>query len=551
MAIVQISQITNRKGLQVDLPQLAGAELGWSVDSRRLFIGNGTLQEGAPVIGNTEILTQFSDIINIANSYTYKGLAAGYQVQTGPTSGTPVTLSLQSWLDQFASVLDFGASPDNDAGTNTAAINRALYQIYCREVNPQIRRGLFFPAGVYKVNDTILIPPYATLWGEGADNSVILMEASDGSTLADWVVRTTDSQQQTGVNIGNNSAIPPQFITVMNMGFAHSNPQGNVCLIQSATNCRFQGVTFTGASNQAALTTDINGSCGVGFSSTNGLICEQITFDGCEFSGLVWGVYSDTNNPSAGVVDSQEVRGLTVTNSRFDTLYRGVVLTNTAILTSGPGATGARITGNLFDHIYKEGILFGAVSLNATGHNIFYDVGNHFSGSTGTPYTSIISIEDNNNISISDLFERPDSFSLVFPRINLNNTLSIATTNGSQLSLGALNLDSGKSAVVLTGAANIANVQTFLTVDADVYKAFEVDFTVKIGTAFRTGTIAITACDPSVSALPVFTEDYVENNVVNVAITVTQTGSNINLGYYRTGNVTIPGTISYATNYLT
>lgn len=62
MAIVQISRITNRKGLQENLPQLAGAELGWSVDSRRLYIGNGTLQEGAPEIGNTEILTEYSPI---------------------------------------------------------------------------------------------------------------------------------------------------------------------------------------------------------------------------------------------------------------------------------------------------------------------------------------------------------------------------------------------------------------------------------------------------------------------------------------------------------
>ena len=59
MAIVQISRITQRKGLQENLPQLAGAEFGWSIDERRLFIGNGTLQEGAPVIGNTEILTEF------------------------------------------------------------------------------------------------------------------------------------------------------------------------------------------------------------------------------------------------------------------------------------------------------------------------------------------------------------------------------------------------------------------------------------------------------------------------------------------------------------
>jgi len=62
MAIVQISQITNRKGYNSDLPQLAGAEFGWSTDTRQLYIGNGTLEDGAPVIGNTEILTEFSNI---------------------------------------------------------------------------------------------------------------------------------------------------------------------------------------------------------------------------------------------------------------------------------------------------------------------------------------------------------------------------------------------------------------------------------------------------------------------------------------------------------
>jgi hypothetical protein len=42
MAIVQISRIQHRRGLQQDLPQLASGELGWSIDERRLYIGNGT-----------------------------------------------------------------------------------------------------------------------------------------------------------------------------------------------------------------------------------------------------------------------------------------------------------------------------------------------------------------------------------------------------------------------------------------------------------------------------------------------------------------------------
>jgi len=62
VAIVQISQSTVRKGLSTDLPQLAGGEFGWSEDTRQLFIGNGQIPPNgsAPVIGNTEILTEFS-----------------------------------------------------------------------------------------------------------------------------------------------------------------------------------------------------------------------------------------------------------------------------------------------------------------------------------------------------------------------------------------------------------------------------------------------------------------------------------------------------------
>ena len=63
MAIVQISRIQHRQGLAENLPQLAGGEFGWSLDTRQLFIGNGTLANGSPIVGNTEILTEFSNII--------------------------------------------------------------------------------------------------------------------------------------------------------------------------------------------------------------------------------------------------------------------------------------------------------------------------------------------------------------------------------------------------------------------------------------------------------------------------------------------------------
>ena len=69
MAVIQISRIQHRRGLQSDLPNLASAELGWSVDTRKLYIGNGTTEEGAPSLGKTEILTQYS-ILDFESSFT-------------------------------------------------------------------------------------------------------------------------------------------------------------------------------------------------------------------------------------------------------------------------------------------------------------------------------------------------------------------------------------------------------------------------------------------------------------------------------------------------
>jgi hypothetical protein len=68
VAVIQISRIQHRRGLQADLPNLASAELGWSVDTRKLYIGNGTIEEGAPSLGKTEVLTQYS-ILDFETSF--------------------------------------------------------------------------------------------------------------------------------------------------------------------------------------------------------------------------------------------------------------------------------------------------------------------------------------------------------------------------------------------------------------------------------------------------------------------------------------------------
>ena len=520
MAIVQISRITNRKGLAENLPQLAGAELGWSTDTRQLWIGNGTLEDGAPVIGNTEILTEFSDILAFQTNYTYKGEAAGYTVQTGPTPSTPISQSLQTWLDQFASVTDFGATGDG-VTDDTDAINRALYQLFCREVNPQIRRSLYFPAGVYRITDTINIPPYATLYGEGADNSVILLDASS----IDYVARTADSRQQTGANIGNNGATPPTYITVLNMGFESLDGATDIFFVQDATNCRFQNVNFFGPLTTADLITDVDDTRGVGFDSTTQLICEQIVFDGCQFGGTTYAV--ETNN---------QVKGITVTNSKIDTHFQGIVLGSGTVVNGG--ATGFRMTSNLFDNIYNNGIYLGDVELNVSAHNIFYDVANHFQGTTN-PAAAVIYILSNNNASVGDMFERSDIYAATQPRVDITASTSFGMDNSNNVQLGAYAIYNGVTTTLTDDTSSPTTVITFSQ------PSFTVEYRIARGTTFRRGSITVDF-NPAGSNLT-YNEDYTENADTGVTLSIAQVGTDAVIKYTTT-STGADATLNYSIN---
>ena len=104
-------------------------------------------------MGNTEILTEFSDVLAFTTAYTYKGDAAGYTVQTGTSSGTPVSTSLQLRLDDTVSVKAFGATGDG-VTDDTAAINAAIADLFYATTDLDDNDipkhvTLYFPAGVY------------------------------------------------------------------------------------------------------------------------------------------------------------------------------------------------------------------------------------------------------------------------------------------------------------------------------------------------------------------------------------------------------------------
>jgi hypothetical protein len=443
----------------------------------------------------------------VNGAYTYQGTAAGYTVQTGATSGSPISLNLQNWLDQFASVLDFGAVGDGQTD-DTDAINRALYQLYCREVNPQIRRSLFFPAGRYLVTDSIIIPPYAMLYGEGINSSVIVLDNnSPTSTLSAYVARFGDSLQQTGVNIGNNGATPPTDITISNMGF-ESNPATDVFLVEDASQCTFTDVSFLGPLGETELTDSLDNIACVHFSSTASLICNNITFRRCTFGGTTWAVQT---------VD--QVQGVLITESTLDTLYQGIQLGDPAPINGGP--TGFRMLGNVFDNIYAEGIYLAAnISMNASGYNMFYDVGNHFGGTTA-PASAVIDFVGQNNVSIGDMFQRTTAYSITYPRININAGVSIAIDGASQTQQGVYTRETGVRSTLTDNTVN----QVILTFDATAVRAVQIDYTITRGVNTRTGVYTIVAgTDASGTGLQ-GSDTGVQNASTGVTFSVSETAS--------------------------
>ena len=478
------------------MPQLAGAELGWSVDTRQLFIGNGTLEDGAPAIGNTELLTEFSDITELSN-YTYRNAAVGYVAETGPEPTEPVVRKIQARLDDFATVRGYGAVGDG-VSDDTDAVNRALEDLYCKpgnDANPQVRRTLFFPAGVYRLSDTINIPAYAKIVGEGADSTIFLLDA--GSS-ADYVARFADAEFRVGANMD-----PTRNIEISGVTFASEDPT-DLFLVENALQCYFDSVTFRGPLSQADIETvapdpassDI---AGVRFSSAASM-CRQITFDKCAFVGLTYGV--KTNEPAQSV---------TVSNSRFERLFKGIVLGDGSATSN---ITGFRTVGNMFDEIYSVGVEYGNVSRNISAHNAFYDVANGFSA---VPSVPVVEFGNDNNVSLSDMFARTDFDNTIVPRVRIGSGQS---TTSTEIKLGQLTQVSGRRVPLLNNQTD----QTLFTINTLETRAFVIEYTLVRNNAVRHGAIRAVRSFSGVDPL-VFTDDYTENAATGVELTVNQVTS--------------------------
>ena len=373
MAIVQISRIQVRRGLQQDLPQLAAGEMGWSTDDQRLYIGNGVTgsPDYAPAEGVTEIVTapNLTEIGTNLLKYTFKGTDAGYTSSTSGDPLNPIERSLQSVLDEWVSVKDFGAKGDG-ANDDTAAINRAISEIYTASLNKTtvaVRRTIKLPAGTYKVTSSILVPENCNLVGDGKNNTII-----SGGDIAIMCSCDSNFVIQGGLGFGVSADLP-SYITIKDLTLQSTSTANPVAALYAATVVQFDRVKFDGgsygllvdgASDNVATTncTFINGATGT-ISQTSivtGMVSRTGYLDTVRVP-LYNGPNSVTTLPSgSGKVEYEISNGSAY---RFGTLkynlYGGVVAWEDEF--SEPSAT---LNANLF--VANSGAITCAVSTSAT-----------------------------------------------------------------------------------------------------------------------------------------------------------------------------------------
>ena len=545
MAIVQISRIQHRKGLQQDIPQLASAELGWSIDTRQLYIGNGTIAEGAPVEGITEILTQYSDILNIGNQYIFKGAQTGYTSQTGATALTPIQRSLQQKLDDTVSVRDFGAVGDGITD-DTAAVQRAIDQIYFGGFSlgqPRLRRIINFPPGVYVLSNSIKLPSYTYLAGSGTGRTILRISGSSSPLM-----QLKDSSGQIDAAYGTLQASTAQYINVRDMTLQHQGTY-SILKLDTCNEISFDRVEFVGSQVSNANQTDTSRSkqnavyavptsnssllsqavanirfINCSFSQCNqGLVLNAINVKiiGCNFSGMNRAVWVDTTY-NLGLTYN-----IKVANCTFDSIGRSAVYVYSSSVTT---ITNVTSVGNYFGEVGT--LLLGAG--NASVPVI------HFAGGSG-------------NYSTGDSFTRTDADAGVYPRVghatgSLNASLGardglqtgmIKRGTGRQLSLD-VNQTDANTAIVLSGTAGGATINYMLQRPS--------------AGAYRTGKIEVIYTGTHVQ----YTDEYIEYpnattfsypGPTGVIFTASSLGSS-QVGIYYTSDSAGAGTLTYSiTNF--
>lgn len=192
MAVVQISKIQLRRGKKntQGLPQLASGEMAWAIDTQELYIGNGAVGEGAPAVGNTKVLTENDNILDLLEQYQYK--PDDSTIQSGLGVNSPTQRTLQQRLDDGAvNAASFGVV-GNTTADQTALIQNAIYSLYLTTTVPN-RVALEFDPGTYNISGTIYLPSNTHIVGSGKDNTIFKFNKGGINNATTFAVSGTNT----------------------------------------------------------------------------------------------------------------------------------------------------------------------------------------------------------------------------------------------------------------------------------------------------------------------------------------------------------------------
>lgn len=489
MAVIQISRIQHRKGLQQDLPQLAGAELGWSLDTRQLYIGNGSVADGAPELGITEILTQYSDLLNISDAYTFKGAQSGYTSRTGLTTDQPIKRTLQAKVDDYVSVRDFGAKGDGNTD-DTVAIQRAIDETYFGNfalTQSRLRRILHFPAGTYLITNSLKLPSFAYLQGEGRGRTIIRISSNTFP-----LIQLKDSLNQINANYATGSSTAARDICLQDITLEHL---GNKNVLQLDTTERVQllHVEFKGSQTAPNSTSTTVQNAVFARPTVANNTLKDISFVGCVL----------TNCTQGAVINATNVRFL---DCRFENLSNGVLVDTTA---SATPTRNIKILNSTFDAIARSGIFVetaSSVDVPAvmSAMNFYGDVGTGYLNA-GNAQFPVIVFNGSGNHSTGDSFQRSNQDHAVQPRVSFESgSVSVGFDANTGITMG---MQTQSPARMVTLTASQTNANTGILFSGPVTAACVNYFLKREGaSAYRKGTIEIVRDGTNIQ----YVDEYVE-----------------------------------------
>jgi len=397
MAVVQISRIQVRRGQKntgSGLPQLASGELAWAVDTQELFIGNGSVAEGAPFVGNSKILTTNDNILELFEQYQYK--RTDTTVQTGDDSNYPILRSVQDRLDERVSAAEFGAIGGDGTADDTLAIQRAIYQLYLNPASVGLYQGRYvleFGPGIFTFDETIYVPSYTSIVGAGQGRTVFNYTGTGSAFEFINDTSTIGSPSVIGSSTFNNQ---PKH--VLFRGFTLLLTQANTTglKLNAVRNSVFEDIGITGIWE---LTDPVEAnSVGIYMNALSAAVtCKDNVFSRVSIKSVSYGVYS-----------KQDIIGNDCHSCGFDTLYTGVsygVGTNLTSIGQQYGPRNNSISDCTFEDILRQGIKVANGTGNISTANRFVNVGNDGGGNSQAVYGHI-EFDSLSNVSVHDIFDR-------------------------------------------------------------------------------------------------------------------------------------------------